>query len=165
VTRAVALIVCGSVLRGDDGVAIGPARAAVDASRGPVDLHEIGQLTPELLLELGDTPCVVVDMVRGIAPGQLLELPLAELARLGRERAPRSGQGMVVRSATSSHAMPLEQTLALVEIVAGRVPEGTFLGIGGAEIAVGAPLSEPVAAALPAFTDAITSALARLSDG
>jgi hydrogenase maturation protease len=162
-TRAVALIVCGSALRGDDGAAIAPARAAARAFAGPVDLHEIGQLTPELLLELDGTPCVIVDMVRGIRPGQLVELPLAELSRLGRERARGARAGTALRSATSTHALPLEQTLALVEIVAGQVPVGTFVGIGGADVSAGAPLSAPVVAALPAFTDAIVRALGDLA--
>jgi hydrogenase maturation protease len=160
--RPVSVLVCGSALRGDDAAGLEAARQAAAADPGRIDLREVGQLTPELLLELEGRPCVVVDMVAGLPPGEIVERSLADLVRLGRDRAAMPGR----TGATSSHALPLERALALAAVVSGRAPEGTFVGVGGERVtpgAPGAPMSEAVTAAIPEFTAAIGRAIRRLA--
>ena len=60
----------------------------------------------------------------------------------------------------SSHELPLEQVLALAATLRDAPPAGTFVGIGGTCFDVGTPLTAPVAAALPAFADAIAAEIA-----
>jgi hypothetical protein len=48
---------------------------------------------------------------------------------------------------------------ALAATLRDAPPAGTFVGIGGARWDVGAPLSDPVAGALPAFAAAVAAAI------
>ena len=44
-------------------------------------------------------------------------------------------------------------TLGVVERLAGKLPEGRFLGVGAASYAIGAPLSPPVRDAVAACSE------------
>jgi hypothetical protein len=59
----------------------------------------------------------------------------------------------------------VEQVLALAATLLGGPPAGTFVGIGGARWDLGAPLSGPVAEALPAVAAAIAAAVEALYCG
>ncbi len=81
-------------------------------------------------------------------PGHLVRLPLEVLRRGG--PAP-----------TSSHSLPLGDVLGLVEVLGGRQPSGVFLGLGGSDFELGAPLSAPVAEARTILEEAIATELRR----
>ena len=115
-----------------------------------------GQLDVLLLLDLpADAPCVVVDAVAGLPPGEIWVRPLAALVDRARALAD-AGRAPEPRS---SHELPLDQVLALAATLRARPPAGTFVGIGGSCWDLGAPLSPAVAAALPAFAAAIATAV------
>ncbi len=153
-TSRVPIFVCGERARGDDAAGF----AAVDLM--PPELHErsevvpVGQLDILFLMDLpADAPCVVVDAVAGLRPGEVWVRPLATL--VDRARALQAaGRAPEPRS---SHELPLEQVLALAATLRDAPPAGTFVGIGGSCFDVGTPLSAPVAAALPAFAAAIVA--------
>ena len=62
----------------------------------------------------------------------------------------------------SSHALPVSQVLALAATL-GRLPSGTFVGIGGRRFGFGQGLSRSVRAAMPAYRDAIVVEIERLA--
>ncbi len=156
IQRPVQLVVCGEPERGDD--AAGPI--AVDGLPRAVlarcEVRRASALDIESLLDVPDgAACVIVDAATGVEPGSVVVLPLERLLRLGVER---SGGG----APRSSHELPVEQVVSLVAVLRRGLPEGSFVGIGAASADFGAGLSEPVAAGLPAFRDAITAELRRL---
>jgi hydrogenase maturation protease len=98
----------------------------------------------EDLLELPpDHAVVVVDAVTGPAAGTIVRSGLDELDGIALSWRPVSG-----------HQLPLAATVALARTL-GWWGRGTFLGIGARSFVLGDGLSDPVAAALPAFTTAI----------
>ncbi|MBP1704720.1 MAG: Hydrogenase maturation protease, partial [Chloroflexi bacterium] len=93
-----------------------------------------GQLDVQLLLDLpADGPCVVVDAVAGIHPGELFVRPLAEIVGAARDRS----EAGCTPSLRSSHELPLEQVLALAALLRATPPAGTFVGIGGSSFDFG----------------------------
>ncbi len=156
----VRVFVCGQRDRGDDAAALAAVELLDPAARDRVDVVEAGQLDVLLLLDLpDDAPCVVVDAVAGIPPGQIWVRPLAALV----DRAHALADGGRAPEPRSSHELPLEQVLALAATLRAAPPAGTFIGIGGSGWDVGSPLTTAVAAALPAFAAAIADAVAALA--
>ncbi len=156
----VPIFVCGEPARGDDGAGF----AAVDLL--PDDVHEraevvaAGQLDLLFLLDLpADAPCIVVDAVAGLRPGEVWVRPLHSLV----DRATALGAGGGRPELRSSHELPLDQVLALAATLRDAPPAGTFVGIGGSRWDVGTPLTPPVAASLPAFAAAIVAAVDALT--
>ncbi len=151
----VRLIVCGEPSRGDDG--LGPAAVAGALARLPaavrerVEVRRRSGLDP---LDLVDCPAgtalLVVDCVVGVSPGELVRLPLDAVGR-------RSGP-----TPASSHTLPLADVVGLARAVAGRPVRGVFLGLGGADFRVGAPLGREVVARLPDLEVAIAAEIERL---
>lgn len=156
-TSRVPIFVCGEPACGDDAAGF----AAIDLL--PADLRErvevvpVGQLDILFLMDLpADAPCVVVDAVAGLRPGEIWVRPLAVL--VDRARALQAaGRAPGLRS---SHELPLEQVLDLAATLRDAPPAGTFVGIGGSCFDVGAPLTAHVVAALPAFATAIAAEVA-----
>jgi len=140
-SRRVTLLVCGEPMRGDDALALEAVRALDAPARAGADVREVGQLSPDELLDAPE-PVIVVDAVSGPEPGELVDLPLAALAETNGP-APR---------ASSSHALPLATAVALSVRLRGAPPEGRFLGLAGASYGLDAPLSATVRAALPGLT-------------
>ena len=138
----VVLLVCGEPMRGDDGVAQAVLDALSPDMRSLSDVREVGQLMPDDLCDLGDAPVVLLDAVDGVAAGELVDLPLTGLSDA-------CARGL---SPASSHALPIPLTLGVVERLAGKLPEGRFLGVGAASYAIGAPLSPPVQEVVAACT-------------
>jgi hypothetical protein len=95
---------------------------------------------------------VVVDAAVGIAPGQVIVLPLDSVAGQRAGPAPRS-----------SHALPPDVAIRLAGDLRGSVPAGSFVGIGGRSFAFGRPLSRPVRSGLGRFRRALGAELARLA--
>ncbi len=149
------MLVCGQRARGDDAAALLAAERLPEAlaSAGQFEVRFVGQLEPDDLLALGPRERVLVlDAVRGVAPGTIVRRSLAQLASSG--LAPRS-----------SHALPLRDVLALVAELRGGLPEGTFVGLGGASFEIGAGLSPAVRTVLARYTAAIAAEVGRLSKG
>jgi hydrogenase maturation protease len=138
-TPRVRILACGAKDGGDDGAALVAASGLPGGVRAVAEVEPIGQLSPEQLL--GDPPGtvrIVVDCVDGLRPGEILDLPLGAIpaleARLG---------------VASTHTLPLGQAVALAAALGAVRPGDRFLGLGGAAYELGAPLSPPVAAAMP----------------
>jgi hydrogenase maturation protease len=155
-TTRVPIFLCGEPARGDDAAGFAAVDLLPPADRDRVDVVEVGQLDVLFLLDLpADAPCVVVDAVAGLPPGEVWVRPLAALVDRARALA-EAGRGPEPRS---SHELPLEQVLALAATLRHAPPAGTFVGIGGSRWDVGTPLTASVAASLPAVAAAIAAAV------
>ncbi|HYN48892.1 MAG TPA: hydrogenase maturation protease [Candidatus Nanopelagicales bacterium] len=155
-TSRVPVFVCGEPARGDDAAGFAAVELLAPEVRARAEIVPVGQLDVLLLLDLpADEPCVVVDAVAGLAPGEIWVRPLAALVDRARARAD-AGRAPEPRS---SHELPLEQVLALAAMLRDAPPAGTFVGIGGTCWDLGTPLTAPVAAGLPAFAAAIAAAV------
>ena len=172
--RRILVLACGERERGDDAAGLlaadlleawlsgpperrpGPLpppslRSAAEGLRSRVDVRRVGQLEPDDLLAVGpDQAVVVIDAVRGIPPGTVVCRPLADLAAGG--PAPRS-----------SHTLPLRDVLGLVQTLRGSLPQGEFVGLGGASFGLGEPPAAAVLEALPAFAAAVLDRAMRLA--
>jgi hydrogenase maturation protease len=151
-TPRVRVFVCGEPARGDDAAGFAAVDLLAPDVRARAEIVPVGQLDVLFLLDLpADVPCVVVDAVAGLAPGETWVRPLAALVdRAGAGRSPEP---------RSSHELPLEQVLALAALLRDAPPAGTFVGIGGSCWDVGTPLTAAVVAGLPAFAGAIAAAV------
>ncbi|MBI2481123.1 MAG: tetratricopeptide repeat protein, partial [Planctomycetia bacterium] len=87
---------------------------------------------------------VIVDAAVGVAPGEIVVLPLEGLGRGG-------------PSPASSHALPIDQVLGVAAALRGGLPSGSFVGIGGSSFAPGAPFSPAVREGLTSLTKAIAA--------
>lgn len=141
--QRVTVLVCGDALRGDDALALRAVANLDPRVAALAEIREIGQLSPDELLDAPE-PVIVVDAVSGPPPGEVVDLPLADLAGLA-AHAP----------STSTHALPLATAVALGIRLRGSPPVGRFLGMGGAEYGLDAPLSDVVAQALPRLSTII----------
>jgi hydrogenase maturation protease len=161
-TGQIPVFVCGEPARGDDAAAFAAVGLLPPAVRARASIVPVGGLDVLLLLDLPPgEPCVVVDAVAGLPPGEIWVRPLAALvdraqALTGAGRAPEP---------RSSHELPLDQVLALAAALRDAPPAGTFVGIGGSCWEAGAPLSAPVVVALPAFAAAIAAAVDAAGEG
>ncbi len=152
----VPIFVCGERARGDDAAGFAAVDLLPAELRDRIEVIPAGQLDILLLMDLpAETPCIVVDAVAGLRPGEIWICPLATL--VDRDRTMRAaGRAAEPRS---SHELPLEQVIALAATLRDAPPNGTFVGIGGRCFDVGSPLTAPVAAALLAAVAAIVAAV------
>ena len=158
----VPVFVCGEPARGDDAAGFAAVELLPAEVRARAEIQAVGRLDVLVLLDLpADEPCVVVDAVAGIEPGETWVRPLAMLVGRARSLAD-TGRAPEPRS---SHELPIEQVLALAATLRDAPPAGTFVGIGGSCWAVGTPLTEAVAAGLPAFAAAIAAAIEGAAEG
>jgi hydrogenase maturation protease len=145
------LLVCGEPERGDDGAALAAVAALPPLVAARATIVRCGQLDVDHLLAVpDDAACVVVDAAVGVAPGEVVAMPLADLADRAGRGAPRS-----------SHTLPPDQVVSLAAALRGSPPEGVFVGIGGRAFGLGAGLSPEVAAGLQALTDRIVDEILR----
>jgi len=144
----VEVFICGSLDRGDDGAAVTACEAVRTALPPDVRIRAVGQLDVDDLLAVPpEAKIVIVDVATGIAPGAVIELPLADLLESETVR-PRS-----------SHALAVSGTVALAEFIGERPLHGRIVALGGTRFALGDVLSCPVAAAMPRFAAAIREAV------
>jgi hydrogenase maturation protease len=156
------VFVCGEPARGDDAAGFAAVELLPGGTLARIDVVLAGQLDVQLLLDLpAEVPCIVVDAVAGIHPGELFVRPLAEIIGAARARA-EAGATPALRS---SHELPLEQVLALAALLRPSPPAGTFVGIGGACFDFGTELTPAVRAALAGFAATIAAEVERLSGG
>ena len=139
------VLVCGDRHRKDDGAAQVAADRLADTLLGDVVLRRVGQLGPDDLVAATATGhCLVIDAVRGIAPGSVVALPLGELEAAGPASA-------------SSHALPLPTVIALAEALGADLARAAFVGIGGETFDLGRGLSPRVEAALDGYVTEIAA--------
>jgi hydrogenase maturation protease len=147
----VVVFCCGEPLRGDDGVSVEAAAQLAGSLPAGVTVQVVGALSPSELLALPPGSAVVIaDAVTGVPPGELVVLDLADLDALSH-----------VRNPVSSHRMPLDRVIGLAGAL-GRSPRGTFVGVGVQRVGAGAPMTDAVAAAVPALAAAIVREARRL---
>ena len=150
--HAVEILVCGSADRADDGAPISASRLVRRRLAGDVSLRIVGQLDIDDLLAVEPgAGVVVVDAATGLAPGEVVDLPLAGL-----------GEATTVVRPRSSHALAIPEVVGLAEMIRGRPFRGRVVVIGGNHFGLGRPLSRIVEAALPAFAGAILEAVERV---
>lgn len=143
------VLVCGTGDRGDDGAALSAITRVLpelpDHLRSRIEIRRCPQLevTDFIDVRAGEA-CLVVDTVVGIEPGAIITVSLSDLARGADGVAPRS-----------LHALSVDETLLIAEVVRGSMPDGVFVGIGGKWFGYGERFSRVVKAALPALADAI----------
>jgi hydrogenase maturation protease len=153
---SIRLLVCGSADRGDDGAAVFAVAhllPRLDPSlRQRLEVRRCQQLDAVDLIDVAPgEACVVLDTVVGVAPGEVVDIPLDELV---------TREGIAPRS---SHALPIEQVLGITLAVRGAVPEGTFVGIGGKWFGFGQLQSRALRQGMPAFERAAEDAILRLA--
>jgi hydrogenase maturation protease len=95
-----------------------------------------------------------VDAVVGPPPGEIVEMTLLEMS--GRAEA------LVT---TSSHQLPLDEVVAIGQLLRDEPVEGRFVGMGIESVAVGEHTTPAVAASLPALTAAVVRAVEELDPG
>ena len=141
------VFVCGDRHRRDDAAALCAADLLGQVIPDDVVVRRVGQLGADDLVAASSAGrCVVIDAVRGIAPGTIVSMPLVDLET----RGPASA---------SSHALPLPTVIALADALGADMEGGTFVGIGGEEFDLGEGLSPRVAQALDTFVAAIARTL------
>ena len=141
------VFVCGDRHRRDDAAALRAADLLGQVLPADVVLRRVGQLGPDDLVAASATGrCLVIDAVRGIPPGTVVTMPLADLETGG-------------PSSASSHALPLPTVIGLADVLGADMTGATFVGIGGEEFELGEGLTPRVEAALDAFVGAVTRTL------
>jgi hydrogenase maturation protease len=153
------VLVCGESARGDDAAGFAALDLLAPATLAAARVEPVGQLDVLVLLDLpAESACVVVDAVYGLEPGEIWVRPLEALV----DRARALDAGGRRPEPRSSHELPIDAVLTLAATLRAAPPRGVFVGIGGAEFGLGAPMSPAVAAALPAFAAAIDAAVVSL---
>lgn len=132
----------GNPARGDDGVGAAVAEAVGrDPRFAGATVRSVLQLTPELAADVAEASIVVVVDARAGRPPGGVEWAAVE---------PRPGAPVF------SHHVPVAALVALAQAVYGQAPPVYLVGVGAAGFGAGAPLSGPVAAAVPRAVEAIT---------
>lgn len=150
------VVVCGDADGGDAGAALSAAATLLPTLStelgSRLEIRRRGELRVDDLADLPlDERCVIIDAVTGIAPGEVLVVPLDPDADWP-DGTPRS-----------THEMPIDVVLAIAAIIRGRPVQGVFVGLGGHRWGYGTPLSRSARAAMPAFRTAIAQELTRLA--
>ena len=147
-TAAWTVLVCGDRNRGDDGAAVVAAERLPRRLRSAIRIRACGQLEPdELVSALLSGPCLILDTVRGVAPGAILEVSLRQLL---------SGDGS---TPASTHALPMPIVVGLAAELGAPLECGAFLGIGGSAFGPGQRLSPSVEAGIDDYVAAIVTHL------
>jgi hydrogenase maturation protease len=152
----VRVLVCGSADRGDDGAALNAVAHVLpqldSVLRQRVEVRRCPQLDAADLIDVADgEACLILDTVVGIEPGAVIEISLDELTRL-QAVAPRS-----------SHALPIDQVLAIAEAIRGGLPRGRLIGIGGKWFGYGTLRSRALRDGMDAFEHAVVAAIEDLA--
>jgi hydrogenase maturation protease len=154
-TRHVVVFACGDPLRGDDSVAPMACTSLPPETLARADVKLVGALEPEYLRDLPTgVRAVIVDAVVGPAAGEIVEIDLAEM----------SGRAEKVVT-TSTHQLPLDQVVALAQLLRDEPVVGRFVGVGIEAVAIGDEPRSSVVDAIPALRDAVARAVAELDPG
>jgi hydrogenase maturation protease len=159
--RHVRVIGCGNPQAGDDALGPVAARALRDRLPPEADVVAAGPATRVLDLLDGVEVAVVIDAVR--APSG--DRPPGTLVRAEADPGREGGLPAELRGALSSHGLGLAEAVGLAAAL-GRAPRIVVHGVEAADVEIGAPLSDAVAAALPALLDAVEADVrAALAEG
>jgi hydrogenase maturation protease len=151
-SRHVVVFACGDPLRGDDSVAPIACTSLPPETLARADVKLIGALEPEYLRDLpAGVRAVIVDAVVGPPAGEIVEMDLAEM----------SGRAEKVVT-TSTHQLPLDQVVALAQLLRDEPVLGRFVGVGIDAVAIGEEPRSSVVDAVPALRDAVARAVAEL---
>lgn len=151
-SRPVVLFACGNPDRGDDAVAMAAVARLAPEILALASISTMEAMELEALVELPThVTALIVDAVVGPAPGSIIDVDIADLEQLGGRVAPGS-----------THQLPLDRLVGLAGILRGAPIEGRFVGVGVADVSVGAPLSPAVMANLPVLCRVIESAVREL---
>jgi Ni,Fe-hydrogenase maturation factor len=147
------LLICGMADRGDDGAPLAAIAQILpvirDELRVRLEVRRCPSFAATDIIAVGEgQACLIVDTVVGVEPGRVVTISLEALAD-------RPG-GITLRS---SHELAIRDELLLVELVRGSLPPGALVGIGGKWFGYGERFSRAVRCGLPAFADAIRSAV------
>ena len=138
------VLVCGERNRGDDGAAVAAVERLPRRLRSAIRIRACGQLEPdELLSALLSGPCLILDTVRSVAPGAILEVGLRQLL---------SGDGS---TPASTRALRMPIVVGLAAELGAPLECGAFLGIGGSTFGPGERLSPAVEAGLDGYVATI----------
>ncbi|MEO5941657.1 MAG: hydrogenase maturation protease [Candidatus Limnocylindrales bacterium] len=142
------VLVCGDRSRGDDGAAIAAVERLPRRLKAATTIRACSQLEPDqLVAALLSGPCLILDTVRGVTPGTMVEVPLANMLA---GDAPADA---------ATHALPMPIVVGLAASLGAPLGRGAFLGIGGSCLDVGERLSPAVDAGLTAYVAAIVAHL------
>ena len=145
------VLACGERERGDDAAALEAAVRLDTGTWTSARVRLVGQLSPEHLMDALDAgPVLVLDAVRGVEPGTVVEMPLAAL--LDRPAG----------WTATTHVLPMVSVVRLAGALGAPLDRGWFVGLGGTRFELGLGLSRPVRAAMPRY---VTRIEARLRDG
>jgi len=154
-TSRVVVFACGDPLRGDDSVAHLAVEALPPEALARADVKLVGALEAEYLRDLpAGVRAIVVDAVVGPPPGEIVEMALIEM----------SGRAKRVVT-TSSHQLPLDEVVAISQLLRDEPVVGRFIGMGIESVEIGEHATPSVEASIPALTAAIASAVAQLDPG
>ena len=146
------VIACGEPERGDDGAALEAAARIDPAIARRVPVRSVRQLSPEDLVDsLMAGSVLLLDAVRGVPAGTVVELPLRDL----RDQPPDW-------SATT-HVLPIASVVRLAATLGAPLERGWFIGVGGERFELGAGLSRTVREALPGYVALVEDRLGRAS--
>jgi hydrogenase maturation protease len=150
--RRVVVFACGDPLRGDDSVAPRACTSLPPEVLARADVKLVGALEAEYLRDLpAGVRAVVVDAVVGVPPGELMELELHEM----------SGRAQRVVT-TSTHQLPLDQVIAIAQLLRDEPVEGRFVGVGIEAVEIGAELTPAVDDAVAQLREAVARAVMEL---
>jgi Ni,Fe-hydrogenase maturation factor len=147
----IVVFACGDPAHAEhDSVAIAACKGLPAAVLERIDLKITGPMRPEYLRDLAPgTFAIIADTVSGAAgtAGEVIEVPFPELA--GRE---------LPLLASSTPDQPLDEVVAMADLLRDEPVRGTFVGLGMELVDLGAPpddvavrqLRDVVARALPA---------------
>lgn len=153
----VRLVVCGNADRGDDGVALAAAATLLPALPSTIapklEVRRCPDLRTEDLIDLPEgMQALIIDAVLGLSPGEVVRMPLGQLA------------ARPAFTPRSSHQLPIDLVVGLAGVIRKRPVPGVFIGLSGHRFGYGTPLSRAARAALPAFRQAIEDELERMTD-
>ena len=145
----VIVLVCGAPDRGDDGAALEVAEQVRGRLPADARLRVVGQLDVEDLLDVPPGASVVVaDAAVGLPAGSVVDVSLA------------GGHGGNAVRPRSTHALAVREAIDLAAVLRERPFRGRIVAIGGSQFGLGTPISPAVERGLPAFADAILTAVA-----
>ncbi len=151
----VVVFACGDPLRGDDSVAPLACKSLPPETLARADVKLVGALEAEYLRDLAPgVRAVIVDAVIGPPPGEIVEMTLAEM----------SGRASKVVT-TSTHQLPLDQVVALAQLLRDQPVVGCFVGVGIEAVAIGEEPTASVEESIPALRDAVARAVEALDPG
>ncbi len=155
-TRRIIVTATGNPWRGDDAVGILVLRALADRlPKGAAVLFDGGCDVPSLVdAWAGFDTAICVDACASTGtPGRIRRIDLATQA------LPHGG------NKGSSHAIGLAEAIAITRALSQAAPRVIVYAVEGAGFDLGAPVTEPVAAAAARVTECILAEVAALRSG